>query len=246
MGIGANPNYLIDTAVAILMGAVLALITTVIIPYYAQGFFDESKWTLKRNLIWSGIMAVIFIVLGYLGLTIYDKQPLLWGTFLWFLVHELFILIPLALIVNLVNQYYLLKRHLKIAAGLNSIQHVGEPPNDKLAPMEFDVDKYTKVKVDVNQIVYVEALGNYITVVYDDQGIKKITIRESLRNLEQKIIQAETMYRPHRSYLINIKYILKVSGDAQGLKIHFRNIDNIVPVSRNKIKEFKGLISSKK
>jgi LytTr DNA-binding domain len=246
MGIGANPNYLIDTAVAMFMGAFLALVTTVIIPYYAQGFFDESKWTLKRNLIWSGIMAVIFIVLGYIGLTLYYKKPLLWGTFLWFLVHELIILIPLALIVNLVNQYYLLKRHLKIAAGLNSIHHVGEQPNDKLAPLEFDVDKYTKVKIDVNQIVYAEALGNYITVVYDNQGIKKITIRESLGNLEQKIIHAKTMYRPHRSYLVNIGYILKVSGDAQGLKIHFRNMDNIVPVSRNKIKEFKGLISSKK
>src|SRR5512145_2885239 len=115
-GTGANPNYLIDTAVAILMGSVLALITTVIIPYYAQGFFDESKWTLKKNLIWSGIMAVIFIVLGYLGLMLYHDRPLLWGTFLWFLVHELILLIPLALIVNLVNQYYLLKRHLKIAA----------------------------------------------------------------------------------------------------------------------------------
>lgn len=246
MGIGSNPDYLIDTAVAMFMGAVLALITTVIIPYYAQGFFDESKWTLKRNLIWSGIMAVIFIVLGYLGLTLYNKQQLLLGTFLWFLVHELIVLIPLALIVNLINQYYLLKRHLKIAAGLNSLQQLGDQPNDKPEPLEFDVDKYTKVKIDVNQIVYVEALGNYITVVYDNQGIKKFTIRESLRNLEQKIIQTKTIYKPHRSYLLNIGYIFKVSGDAQGLKVHFRNIDHIVPVSRNKIKEFKCLISSRK
>jgi hypothetical protein len=29
------------------------LITTVIIPYLFPAFFDESKRTLKRNLIWS-------------------------------------------------------------------------------------------------------------------------------------------------------------------------------------------------
>jgi DNA-binding LytR/AlgR family response regulator len=35
---------------------------------------------------------------------------------------------------------------------------------------------------------------------------------------------------------------MKITGDSQGLKIHLKKIDNIIPVSRSKIKKFRELI----
>jgi len=44
---------------------------------------------------------------------------------------------------------------------------------------------------------------------------------------------------------VNLQHIHHITGDARGLKVHFKDIDNVIPVSRNKIKEFRSLASSR-
>jgi DNA-binding LytR/AlgR family response regulator len=144
----------------------------------------------------------------------------------------------------LINQYYLLKKHLKIADSINKTIEM----QDQFASinlLEFEVDKFKKVQIEVNSLIYVEALGNYINIVYERNGIKKVTIRETINKIEQRTNPSKMIYRPHRSYLVNLHYISNVTGDAQGLKIHFKDIDIAIPVSRNKIREFRLLTSSR-
>jgi DNA-binding LytR/AlgR family response regulator len=43
--------------------------------------------------------------------------------------------------------------------------------------------------------------------------------------------------------MVNLQNIEKVTGDSQGLKIHLRDFDKVIPVSRNKIKEFRKHIT---
>jgi two-component system LytT family response regulator len=171
--------------------------------------------------------------------------------------------------INLLNQYFLLKKHLKIAAGINntiensqaSLKDSTDAPSDfdkqnnlsketlnqhtPVNLMEFEVDKFKKVQIEVTDLIYVEALGNYVNIVYERNGIKKITIRETINKIEQKISLSKMIYKPHRSYLVNLHYISNVTADAQGLKIHFKDIGIAIPVSRNKIKEFRLLTSSR-
>jgi DNA-binding LytR/AlgR family response regulator len=40
---------------------------------------------------------------------------------------------------------------------------------------------------------------------------------------------------------VNLQYIIKVAGDAQGLRLYLKDVDIAIPVSRNKIKEFRSL-----
>jgi DNA-binding LytR/AlgR family response regulator len=167
------------------------------------------------------------------------------------------------------NQYILLKKHLKIAAGINNTiensqaslkdntdvpldlnkqKTLSKDNNNQHASanlLEYEVDKFKKVQIEVDNLIYVEALGNYINIVYIRNGVKKVTIRETINNIERKISPSEMIYKSHRSYLVNLHYIANVTGDAQGLKIHFKDIDIAIPVSRNKIKEFRLLTSSR-
>jgi len=117
--------------------------------------------------------------------------------------------------------------------------------HDSATTLEYEIDKFKKVQIDVASIIYVEAFGNYINIVYVRNGIKKVTIRETINNIARKISSSAMIYKSHRSYLVNLQYIANVTGDAQGLKIHFKDIDIAVPVSRNKIKEFRLLTSSR-
>lgn len=142
------------------------------------------------------------------------------------------------------NQYYLLKKHLKIAANINNSIELknGHVSQNQL---EFEVDKFNKVNIEINNLIYVESIGNYLNIIYENNGIKRITVRETIYNIEQKTNSTNIIYKPHRSYLVNLQYIHHITGDAQGLKIHFKDSDNVIPVSRNKIKEFRKLASSK-
>ena len=116
--------------------------------------------------------------------------------------------------------------------------------NNELSPLEFEIDKFNKVTFDVDNLIYVEALGNYINIAYYYKENRKITIRETISNIEQKMGESKLIYKPHRSYLVNLQNIENVTGDSQGLKIHLKGSEKIIPVSRNKIKEFRTLVTA--
>lgn len=257
-GIEITPNYYKESAVSTFICAVIALITTVLIPYLAQGYFDESKWTLKKNMVWSCVLISLFITLMYFAGIIFYNYPIKWNSYYHFFFKNLLLAIPMGLIVNLVNQYYLQKKHLKEVVSMNSklkafanntreeINHseIFQLPNAALNLIEYNIDRMKKVQFAIHNLVYVEALGNYVNIAYQQDGNKKITVRDTISNIEQMVEASELFYKPHRSYLVNTKKIENVTGDSQGLKIHLNGFDQIIPVSRNKIKEFKELVVS--
>jgi hypothetical protein len=249
-GLSNDPDYIQSSALLSFSGTLIGLITTVIIPYFFPKFFNESKWTLKRNLLWNIIEFFCFAVLMYIAFNSYYSfrygysNNFTLDTFGWWISISLIFGVPLTFIVNLLNQYYLLKKHLKIADSINTgIREKGMQASPDF--LEYEVDKYRKVRIAVDDIIYVEAVGNYVNIIYQDKGVKKIIVRETLGNIEQKTHFSKTIYKPHRSYLINLNEIQKVTGDAQGLKILLKNPETIIPVSRNNTKEFRLLLSSK-
>jgi hypothetical protein len=93
-------------------------------------------------------------------------------------------------------------------------------------------------KIDVNDLLYLKSDQNYISIYYLKEGeLKNHLLRISLVNA-LKQITAESIFRCHRSYAVNINCIEKITGNAQSLKLALKQ-DCIVPVSRSFIKEFK-------
>jgi hypothetical protein len=249
-GLNNDPEYIQSSAFFSFSGTIIGLLTTVIIPYLFPRYFNESKWTLKRNLVWSTWDFLSFATLMFLAFNMYsiyqydNYRNFTFNTYLWWVYINLIFGLPLAIIINLFNQYYLLKKHLKIADSINKTIGI-KNQHSSVNQLVFEVDKYKKVQIEVDNLIYVEAFGNYVNIVYGCNGIKKVTIRETINSIEQKISPSEMIYKFHRSYLVNLHYISNVTGDAQGLKIHFKDIDIAIPVSRNKIKEFRLLTSSR-
>ena len=246
-------------------GAFAGLLTTVIIPMLFPLYFNEDKWTIKRNLIWVICMNIIFATImffalnGYLILRFNTFSEFTFEKFVWWFYIQLIFGVPLGVIINLVNQNYLLKKHLKIADNINTtvekekleqaqtiVEHNKQNgfSNNELSQLEFEIDKLNKVTFGIDNLVCVEALGNYTSIVYHNKGYRKITIRETISNVEQKIGASKLIYKPHRSYLVNLQNIENVTGDSQGLKIHLKGSEKVIPVSRNKIKEFRMLFKA--
>jgi len=67
------------------------------------------------------------------------------------------------------------------------------------------IDQVTQ-RIPINSIIYVEAFAHYIRITTAESSFE---VRENLTSLAEKL--GNHFVRPHRSYLINLKYIHRIS-----------------------------------
>ncbi|WP_339875048.1 LytTR family DNA-binding domain-containing protein [Olleya marilimosa] len=79
----------------------------------------------------------------------------------------------------------------------------------------LNVDK-TLHKIILNDILFLESDRNYITIVTQTQ---KLSFIDSLKNWNQKLPDLEFL-QIHKSYIINAKYVTKISGNEVYINTH--------------------------
>lgn len=95
-----------------------------------------------------------------------------------------------------------------------------------------------RLEMDAENLLYIESADNYASIVFlkDGQPSKQL-IRASLKRLGLQI-SVPYIIRCHRAYIINLKQVEQVRGNAQGYKITFKTEAVAeVPVSRSYGKE---------
>ena len=117
-----------------------------------------------------------------------------------------------------------------IASDINVI----EPSYDD---REDNVVILGQLELNIQELLYVEAMQNYAMIFLAD-GSSQI-VRSTLKFLESTLSPYHII-RTHRSYLVNLKNVKMVSGNAQGLKLSLQGTDTIVPVSRSYIASVKA------
>jgi two-component system LytT family response regulator len=91
---------------------------------------------------------------------------------------------------------------------------------------------------DIGDIIYLQAESNYSTVFFNDNT--KLLTTKTLRDFEE-ILPTQLFFRPHHSYIINLKYIKRyLKGD--GGQIELSN-GHYVDVARSKKADFLKIIS---
>lgn len=90
------------------------------------------------------------------------------------------------------------------------------------------------VELKADELLYIESADNYSKIMSLSNGIlNKQLIRGSLKSLESQI-HFNFIIRCHRSYIVNLKQIAHVKGNAQGYKIEFKaDLCDVIAVSRN-------------
>jgi DNA-binding LytR/AlgR family response regulator len=69
--------------------------------------------------------------------------------------------------------------------------------------------EYSTVKIDFNDILYVEGLKDYIKIFC---GAKPILTKSTLRNIEEKL-SSEMFIRVHKSFIVSMKKIKKIENN---------------------------------
>ena len=79
----------------------------------------------------------------------------------------------------------------------------------------LNVDK-TLHKIILHDLLFLESDRNYITIVTQTQ---KLSFIDSLKNWNQKLPDLE-FFQIHKSYIINAKYVTKISGNEVYINTH--------------------------
>ncbi|NBA87137.1 LytTR family transcriptional regulator [Emticicia sp. CRIBPO] len=199
-----------------------------ILPRIFTKFYREENWV-----VWKEIVSIVILLLTIsLGNLIYGNILFGWGfSFSMFIgSFASVMLIGFFPITFWVLMDYNLKMR-KFDQNI-VISHTEEKPRSVSAVRLTAENEKDFVEFNESQLLFIESSDNYSTVYLSDSGkLKKDLLRSSLSRLETQL-NSEKLVRCHRSYIVNLTRVEKVSGNAQGFKFHLSDYDAPVPVAR--------------
>ena len=200
-----------------------------------------EKWNVKREIFFVMIFFLLIGIGQFLIRDIIYDNPDNWSWYYLyeeirntFLVGTLFaaILIPL----NLNYQFY---KNQKQALALFPFL-----VSDDVTTHSSSVFIKTQVKNDdfymvPDDFIFARSDGNYMEVyLMNGNTAEKIVKRLTVKELEAQLCKYPFIMKTHRSYLVNLKGVGTITGNAQGYRLKIKNYNETLPVSRYMISEF--------
>ena len=207
--------------------------------------FNEDKWTVLKGIIHN--FTLIFFISFFNFLLFIINSNIQEYNSLFFINGFIQLLMITFLVgffptIGLIfyNQNVLLKQYLLETETINDFFKHKKTINEITIKGK---GKNEILEIEIKNLIYIKSIGNYCEIYLEDNN-KAILFRNSLADVKNQV-KTHKIYKCHRSYLVNLEKVIKISGDAQGLKLHFEGLDNIVPVSRNLTKEIKELLMNR-
>jgi len=142
-------------------------------------------------------------------------------------------------VVDYLMKPFGLERFLKAIHKVQDILKQREHPHPEKTPPELPEDQYIFVKsskktyrLNLNDILYVEALGDYVKIYTTE---RMIISYHSMKNIET-LLSPRQFPRIHKSFIVSLSKIELIEGNQVKLK------DRYIPIGTNYKAEFEKLI----
>ena len=120
----------------------------------------------------------------------------------------------------------------------------GNERNEAGAIRFADEKGNVKLVVGAERVISIESAGNYVTILYDNDGkLVRYSLRNTLKSIEE-ICKANGLVRCHRSYFVNLNKIKIIRRNSEGIfaEIDHSGVDDI-PISKTYAPELMRLFS---
>ncbi|MBC7915367.1 MAG: LytTR family transcriptional regulator [Pyrinomonadaceae bacterium] len=243
-GFNSVPNELILFH-AVLYGLITFVITIanmLLLPILLSNSFDEKRWTVgKEILIMSWHILTISSANAYLTHILYGWN-LSFTTFLVFLGYTSAIgIFPIGILVQL-KYIALLKKHQQVADTIEPTLFTENESKEQDNQMVRLLGDYQNevLEITAHDLLFISTADNYIQVFHSkNNSIVTTFLRSTLKKAEENLNEFPIFFRCHRTFLVNLKKIEHVSGNAQGLKLYLRGHSEFIPVSRSLTQQLK-------
>ncbi|MCP4441902.1 MAG: LytTR family transcriptional regulator [Aureispira sp.] len=202
-------------------------------------FFDESRWIVGKQILWLLLEVILTITLCFFYLVWFTQIPIDWSGYISFVFNSS--AIALFPIVALVLAHYVqqLQKYKSLATTIT--KEIERESTESASPSVLKIlgeNKKDVLEFYPSELYYIKAANNYTEFyLYKEDKLQKTLLRNSLTKVEQQIDLVKEVVRCHRSYLVNLDKVKKVSGNAQGYTLHLQDIVEVVPVARSKGKQ---------
>jgi hypothetical protein len=245
-GIDALPDrtFFISLVFGMICTAVMLFFSFVVTELFPS-YFAEPQWNVGREIGWSA-MHVLFIgffnMLFALSLSMGEFS---FGFLLQYLLYTLALGIFPVTISVLVTEMQLNRKYRGESQTLTHTiaEHPSAiDPGQKEIVLESD-NKDEDLSVNPDALLVLAAADNYVEVHFQREGeLRKHLLRTTMKNLEEDLSSLPDLMRVHKSFIVNLANIDKVSGNAQGYKLHVDGYADAVPVARKNNQEFRERI----
>ena len=155
------------------------------------------------------------------------------GRLLWFQFATALVgIFPVAIFVLLTER----GRRRRFEAGAAQLQEnlpaAGSQPAPAGSLRLSGADGKSAPAIDASSLLYAQSTGNYVDIFYASGGLRRYTLRSTLRAVEEQLALHPHFVRCHRRYIVNLLQVSSVSGNAQGYRLHLPGVPDPVPVAR--------------
>jgi FlaA1/EpsC-like NDP-sugar epimerase len=194
-------------------------------------YSDQAGWTIGKEIIAIIALLLLITVFNYLlTIFLFDLTFNLKGVLSMFFMVLVIGIFPIVFGVML-NYIFQLKKYQK-PIEINHNHSTDSPLESEKKLILFADNEKDKTEFSINDLYYIESSDNYSTIFYEKENrIIKELLRSSLTRLEGQIL-ATNIVRCHRSFIVNLDKVEKVTGNAQGYKFHLKVPEMQVPVAR--------------
>lgn len=206
------------------------------LPMLFPNQINEEKWVVWKQITILVLGFFLSFIGSYFYMNWFFHQPFHWGQFINFFPIVFVIGLFPCLIITLLDNNYKFHQHREIAENLTKkITHQQAP--EQMITL-IDENNNSVLTIPLKNLVFIQAASNYVEVHFlENNKLKKILIRNTLSKIEKQL-PPDQIKKCHRSYLANLNLVEKITGNAQGYRLHFPFSQEItVPVSRSKGKE---------
>ncbi|MEM8909420.1 MAG: LytTR family DNA-binding domain-containing protein [Bacteroidota bacterium] len=204
-----------------------------------------EKWTFGKAMlmgIWD-MLLVTFAIFIYINYQSDFAQFTYQALFRISSLAILFSVIPVMITTVFLDNWWLRQNLGKASDLQNKVDKAVFKATDNRLRLQSE-NNHEFLNIDSNQLLFIESVDNYVSVYHlDQQQVKKQLLRSNLKKLESQI-DAPSIVRCHRSFMVNLKNIKKVEGNSRGLQLYFSDYDTAVPVSRRYVKSILGQLES--
>ncbi len=247
-------DYILEGRTWILCGYgfvtfLILLVDMLVWPAVFPGFFNETKWNVSKSIgfqFWhiisigaANLLYAAFVgekEIRILAVPGYLLQALAVGFF------------PITIGIFSI-QSILSKRYAESTRRLNdnilSLESRTAEPEKKPQTVVFSPESgKEKIEIPLRDLLFIKSVDNYVEIFRtDNDQIKKLFLRSSLKRIEQDLKGHPFLFKCHRAFLVNINNVSRVAGNSQGYRLVFKGIEDAIPVSRYTSKNLFKLVT---
>ena len=117
----------------------------------------------------------------------------------------------------------------------------GDIKQDSQITLEGTTNEH--VTLDITDLLYIEAVGNYVKVVNKKDGeVHTNMLRATMKQIEDALQTYPMIVRCHRAFMVNLGQVEQISSNSRAIQLVMRHSHDAIPVSRSNVNKLKELL----